>query len=899
VTSRSGRALAAAIALTCALFAAWLGFRVGGATVTQAVDDIGDTLAAFFAAGACLWAARHRPRRYRATWTLLGFAGLAWGAAEAVWSYHEVLLGRDTPFPSVADIGYLAAVPFAIAAVLAYPTNANRSPSRTRTVFDALIVTLSLLFVSWATVLGPLFRAHAGSVFTQVLALGYPITDVVMVAAVIFATTRGARGGRGSLALIGAGLIGMAFADTGFAILKQQNADPATVLNAGWFIGYMLIALAALWPAEEPEAVATESAFDERSTSGYTIMLPYAPGLVSLGIIVVLHGIGRSLGPFLETTGIVMLILVGGRQFVTLVENLSLTRDLEQRVVERTAQLREHEQRFSALVQHSSDVVTIVAADGTISYQSPSIERVYGMLPADVVGRPFTELLHPEDVPRWHAMLGQAVSDRACNASVVWQLRHASDAWRATESLVTSMLDDESVRGVVVNSRDIGDRVALEEQLRHQALHDPLTSLANRALFQDRLDHALARRSRDEQPLAVVFLDVDNFKAVNDGRGHVIGDELLKMVGTRLVGAVRPGDTVARLGGDEFAVLLEPLGERALDVAQRILEALRRPFQVADADVFVQASLGIAQTDTGKETAEDLLRNADVAMYVAKANGKARVETFEAAMHEAVINRLQLETDMRRGIDTSEFVLYYQPIVRLPDGDIVGVEALARWLHPERGIVMPEEFIPAAEATGLIVPLGAWLMSRACIEIKAWQDRIGRPDLTVNVNVSPQQLRDPELLDIVGEALRTSGLAADRLTLELTESTLMEPTDDLLETLRALKDLGVKLSIDDFGTGYSSLSYLQHLPVDQLKIDRAFIAALERGDEASAVLVRKIIGLAGDLNLTTTAEGVEDPHQLAELNSDGCANAQGFLFARPMPASELEHLFSATSELSA
>jgi diguanylate cyclase (GGDEF)-like protein len=427
-----------------------------------------------------------------------------------------------------------------------------------------------------------------------------------------------------------------------------------------------------------------------------------------------------------------------------------------------------------------------------------------------------------------------------------------------------------------------------EHELMRQALHDPLTGLANRALFRDRLEHALARRERPNRTIAVLFLDLDDFKAVNDGHGHDIGEELLRAVARRLRGAVRAEDTVARMGGDEFAVLVEldGLGSSPMETAERVTDAFRLPFELSIGETFIHASVGVASTNEGPRDAGQLLRNADVAMYAAKDSGKDRWVAFHPKLHVQVIERLGLEADLRRAVEHGELVVHYQPIVDLATETVTGVEALMRWRHPERGLVAPLEFIPASEATGLIVPMGRWLLFQACRDVRSWQEEAERPDLELSVNLSVRQLEDPGLISDVAEALAESGLDPAHLTLELTESSLMTNPERAISALSELKALGVMLSIDDFGTGYSSLSYLQQLPVDELKIDRSFIVNMAEGGE-SVSLVQTIQRMADTFHLRTVAEGIETAEQLAILKSLGCHYVQGFLFARPLPADQL------------
>jgi diguanylate cyclase (GGDEF)-like protein len=436
----------------------------------------------------------------------------------------------------------------------------------------------------------------------------------------------------------------------------------------------------------------------------------------------------------------------------------------------------------------------------------------------------------------------------------------------------------------------------LKEELRHRAFHDSLTSLPNRTLFTERVAHALARRGRSGQALAVLFLDLDDFKTVNDSLGHTAGDQVLRIVADRLRRCLRPSDTVARLGGDEFGILLDDMEDTAdaLIAAERILEALSEPAYMDSREVAIRASLGIT-LDAHGERAETLLRNADLAMYMAKRRGKGRYQVFEASMHAEMVERLEMTAHLTRAIEHHEFALQYQPIVNLDTGTIEGVEALVRWRHPTRGLLAPSEFIPLAEETGLIVPLGWAILGEACQRGAKWQDT-GRPPLAVSVNLSPKQLTDPELVSGVRRCLEASGLDPGSLILEITEDVLMHEVEATTGTLRDLKDLGVRLAIDDFGTGYSSLSYLERFPVDMLKIAKTFVDGLGNGAERSP-LVEAVIRLGDALGLRTVAEGIETAEQLTRLRGLRCQQGQGYLFARPLDEDAIEVLLNGSDRV--
>ena len=443
---------------------------------------------------------------------------------------------------------------------------------------------------------------------------------------------------------------------------------------------------------------------------------------------------------------------------------------------------------------------------------------------------------------------------------------------------------------------ELATREQVEGQLLHNTLHDPLTALPNRTLFMERLDHALSRAKRKtDSRFAVLYLDLDRFKIVNDSLGQQGGDQLLVAVANRLRQALRGVDTVARVSGDEFAILLEDLAhfDDAHRVADRLITDIGRPVRIGDNDVFTSASIGVVLSASGQDSAEVILRSADIAMYRAKSAGRSRYEMFDAAMHTQAIERLRRETDLRRAVERSEMVVFYQPIVSLPLGTISGAEALVRWNHPTRGRVSPAEFIPMAEDLGLIVPIGEQVLRAACRQMREWQDKVGGvAELTIGVNVAAKQFQEPDIVEMVAGVIRETGIPAQLLKLEITESAILENTEAATRVLGELKELGVQIHMDDFGTGYSSLSYLHRLPIDAMKIDRSFIGQLDT-DERSMRLVSTILEMAANLGVRTVAEGIENPAQLEMLRKLACDYGQGYLFSPPVPAADFTKLLEA------
>ena len=597
-----------------------------------------------------------------------------------------------------------------------------------------------------------------------------------------------------------------------------------------------------------------------------------------------------SAAAFRANAGTGLVLALAASFFVLLFRAFQRTRKSLEGAEERA--LRESERWFRSLVQETTELIVVVDPDSTVRYLTDAVLPALGYAPETVMGRKLVELAHPDDVAHLEQMIASEPSGHAFECRF-WS---RAGAWVFLEWAHGVRPD---APGCILTGRNVTERKKLEQELRHQAFHDSLTGLANRALFENRLGHALEGLRRRESGLAVVFIDLDDFKTVNDSLGHTVGDELLRAVGERLRYNLRGADTAARLGGDEFGVLLDgaATAQAASDAARRLIAALEPPFTIHGRHLSVSASLGIALASSGRETMEELMRNADLAMYEAKRRGGAQMRIFEKSLHEIALGRLELGAELQRAVDEGQFELHFQPIVALDTAAVTGAEALVRWRHPERGLLGPAHFLPLAEQTGMIVPIGRQVLADACRTLAAWQEEHPRrPPLTLSVNVSMRQLHDAQIIEDVRGALEDTAIAPQQLVLEITESFLADETEAALACMQRLRALGVRLAVDDFGTGYSALSYLQRFPIDMLKIDRSFVEHA-RPTSPSLNLVRSIVQLGRSLHLDLVAEGIEEAEQAEELLAMGVTSGQGFYFARPLEPEHFANLLATDARL--
>ena len=870
--------------------------NAGGRVVTWELAHT--TVAGLLATAVAIAAARRTNGLERRLRTLVALGAASWTVGQLCWVV-QVATGF-VGFPSPSDIGYLGIVaPVVVALVLAVHRRLPRAEEL------AVYLDSAAVFLMITAVILAMYGDDLASVGTlaAIVTVAYPILHLATAGAgiIVLLAIRGVfRASGGYLLLVGFAVVGFAWVEW---LREAHIAMPpaGSIVNYFFTIGIVLVGLGgARWRLGE-----AAGPLSMRATGAIHGVLPFAALFGSAALIIVRDSTTLELG-VVDVAAFGVIILAGVRQTMLVHERGRLLDDsgharaeLELAIVQRA----EADTRYRVLVESVPAAVytdiydpDITTAGGTF-YMSPQIEGILGYPPEAFIADPelWPKLIHPDDfdatiaayVDHWATELPFRGDYRmlARDGSVVWL---HDEAFIMNEGASTG--GRRISQGLLV---DTTEQKRLQEQLVHDALHDPLTGLANRVLFRDHVERAIAGRHRRRRNIAVLFLDLDNFKVVNDSLGHRAGDRLLAEVGRRLSATIRATDIAARQGGDEFTILLDGVRgvAEATASAERIAAALGKPIELDGRSIVVAVSIGIAMAGGPEVAADDLLAHADAAMYEAKGQGRARNAVFDPSMRIRATRRLEMEEELRTAIEEQQFELHYQPIVDLASNRIAGFEALVRWRHPERGLVPPMDFIPLAEASGLIVPLGKLITASACRQLRVVRELAGCDALTMSVNVSPRQAVEPGFVAEVAAILESTGLQPSALVIEITESLMLDASAASDGSLRQLRDMGVQLVVDDFGTGFSALEYFKRFAVHGLKIDRSFINGLGRSREDTAI-VTATLAFARALGLSVTAEGVETADQLERLRDLGCMQGQGFLFSRPVPASDLPALLA-------
>ncbi|MEU0028364.1 EAL domain-containing protein [Streptomyces sp. NPDC006335] len=898
------------LALVCAGYAIGSALGWGSREVALIMGDFGLSAAAGTAAVSCFVHARNRRVRFRPAWLLFGLSSTMASLGNLIWGWYEVVLGRAVPSPSYADLFFLCFAPPAIVGLLVLAKRPVTKAGWVCLGLDSWLIGGSLLTLSWSLALAQAAKSEGPSVAHTALSLAYPLLDIALVSMVLALHFRRSAVNRTAVNTAIGALALTVMCDALFTSpLLHNSYRSGQLLDAGWFAGSLLLAYAP-WAASRhpdgdrqrptghtrvvrehlprqrfgiqhhPSAQGSQGGDHGRYpatrpiTGSLAALTPYlAAAVCTLGILYnVLNG--RSVDRVVLLTGGTVVLALVVRQGIMLLDNITLTQELAQK-----------ENHFRSLVQGSSDVIMIAAPNGILRYVSPAAAGVYGRPAEELVGTELAGLIHPEDLG---CVVHEVRRFLAANpleeptTRIECRFRSGDGGWLNVESTV-----NRHHGGLIFNSRDVTERVRLQAQLQHNAEHDPLTDLPNRALFTRRVQQALSGRRSSDRGTAVLFIDLDGFKAVNDTIGHQAGDELLVQAARRLQDAVRYGDTASRLGGDEFAALIVGDGTRdrtvresdILELADRLRVTLSQPYLIDGNDVRVAASIGVAFAEPGLGAGE-LLRNADLAMYRAKAGGKGRVELYAPQMQQDVVRKAELATRLRAALHDGEFALLHQPVVCLEDGRITSVCAQARWRSSQGVLFTPAEFLRVAEDSDKTQELGRWILEEA-VEQAAERAANGLT-VPVAVRMSAPRLLDRSLpLGSVEALLTRHGLPSGSLVIELSDTDPRVSLDELERRLTALRRVGVRIALDGFGSGYAAINALRRLPVDVLKLDRSLVEGVVESARLHKI-TSGLLRIAGDLGLQSVAEGVDLPEQVVALRAMGCTHGQGMAFSGPL-----------------
>ncbi|MET7488593.1 EAL domain-containing protein [Streptomyces sp. NPDC005538] len=902
------------LALVCAGYAVGSALDWGSSQLALIMGDFGLSAAAGTAAVSCFLYARSRRIRFRPAWLLFSLSSAMAALGNGVWGWYEVVLERPVPSPSYADLFFLCFAPPAIVGLLVLAKRPVTKAGWVCLALDAWLIGGSLLTLSWSLALAQAAKFDGPSVAHTALSLAYPLLDIALVSMVLALHFRRSSVNRTAVNTAIGALALTVMCDALFTSpLLHNNYHSGQLLDAGWFAGSLLLAYAP-WAAprharpeddghtrvvhehrpgqpagsrhQAPAPGAEQGRYPAtRPIAGSLAALtPYlAAAVCTLGI---LYNVLNGRSPdrvVLITAGCVVLALVV-RQGIMLIDNITLTQELAQK-----------ENHFRSLVQGSSDVIMIAAPNGILRYVSPAAAGVYGKAAEELVGTELASLIHPEDlgcvVHEVRRFLTAGPFEES-TTRIECRFRSGDGGWLNVESTV-----NRHHGGLIFNSRDVTERVRLQAQLQHNAEHDPLTDLPNRALFTRRVQQALSGRRSTDRGTAVLFIDLDGFKAVNDTIGHQAGDELLVQAARRLQDSVRHGDTASRLGGDEFAALIVGDGTRdraarerhIMELADRLRVTLSQPYLIDGNDVRVAASIGVAFAEPGLGAGE-LLRNADLAMYRAKGAGKGRVELYAPQMQQDVVRKAELATRLRAALHDGEFALLHQPVVSLTDGRIASVSTQARWRSSQGVLFTPAEFLRVAEDSDRTAELGRWMLEEA-VEQAAERTGTGLA-VSVGVRMSARRLLDRSMpLGSIEALLTRHGLPSGSLVIELSDTDPRVSLDELERRLTALRRLGVRIALDGFGSGYAAITALRRLPVDVLKLDRSLVEGVVESARLHKI-TSGLLRIAGDLGLQSVADGVDLPEQVVALRAMGCTHGQGMAFSGPLDEYRLRRALS-------
>jgi diguanylate cyclase (GGDEF)-like protein/PAS domain S-box-containing protein len=871
------------------LYLLWLAAHLGSAQVRIVVSDLMFVVAPLVAAHASWSAHRLRGGRH-AGWAWVAGGCLVWALGSVAFAFYELVLGVTSPFPSVADLGYvLYALPIAYG-ITRFPRATGNAWAQWRLALDGIVIAGSLLLASLVWVLAPVIDATSHDTFTRVDALAYPLVDVAVAAVVMTRSMVFPHARRHVWALLSLGLLVLAVTDSVYIRLTftKEGFAPGGLLDLGWFLSFILVALAAMVPVAEPRRPAPSLGSEPPSLLQQ--LLPYVA--VATALVAVLTDVSVRVHPGRYAwLAVPLALVVAVRQVVVAADHATLARNLSEAVERRTVQLQHREQWWRDLVQNLSDVVVVIDTDGGVRYCSPSSRSALGDWPQQA-GNAYDLLthLHPDDHESVLETIKPVLAGRCRTGFVECRVERADGSWGWFEVSSVGQLTERALQGTVLTLHDVSERRRLTDQLTHEAHHDSLTGLPNRAMLMKEIEQALELRTLERS--ALLLIDLDDFKVINDRHGHAAGDLVLEVIGRRLRKTVRAGDTVARLGGDEFALLMRGSAEHVRTTADRLIAQIGKPVVAGGRRFLVRASIGVVFAADGEvETPHSMLSHADIALYEAKARDKGGIVVIEGHERDAAAKQVHLREQIAQP-ELDQFFVVYQPIVDLATGWVRGVESLLRWNHPDLGSVPPDEFIPMAEAGGSIHLLGWHVLTEACAQLTRWKDEAPDHRLAVGVNVSSRQLDEPGFAGRVLGLIAEHEIDPEQIVLELTEQSLALDFETAVDVVAELRAGGVSVAVDDYGTGYSSLRYLHRFDADVVKIDRSFIANLE-GSVHTQKIVRSVMDMAISLDLQSIAEGIETPAQLELIRGLGCELGQGFLFSRPVPPDEISAMLAA------